>query len=74
MQEVRRLVGGGEVLPLERVIQVITEQQPGRALEVELERKSGAYLYEVEWLDTQGQVWEYLLDAKSGRVIARERD
>jgi uncharacterized membrane protein YkoI len=71
-REARRLTESGEILPLEDIMQSIQKEQPGRILEVELERDDGLYLYEVEILDAQGAVWEFKLDAKSGKILERE--
>jgi uncharacterized membrane protein YkoI len=73
-QEARRLTESGEILPLENLIQSIKAKQPGRILEVELERDDGLYLYEIEILDQQGAVWEFKLDATSGEILQRERE
>jgi uncharacterized membrane protein YkoI len=70
--EARRLTESGAILPLEDIMQSIQQEQPGRILEVELERDDGLYLYEVEILDAQGVVWEFKLDAKSGEILKRE--
>lgn len=71
-QEARRLTESGEILPLEDLMQSIEAEQPGRILEVELERDDGRYLYEIEILDPQGAVWEFKLDATSGEILERE--
>jgi uncharacterized membrane protein YkoI len=71
-REARRLTETGKILPLEDLMQSIQAEQPGRVLEVELERDDGRYLYEIEILDPQGAVWEFKLDATSGEIVERE--
>ncbi len=46
--------------------------KPGRILEVELEKKGGRYIYEVELLNNNDEVWEVKLDAKTGELIKLE--
>jgi uncharacterized membrane protein YkoI len=72
--QARRLIEQGEILPLERVIAMLQKQRPGHAIEVELEREDGAYIYEIEWLDPAGRVWELDVDARSGQLLKHGRD
>ena len=62
----------GQILPLETILQNQQQIQPGRVLEVELEREHGAMVYELEVLDERGTVWQLQLDATSGELIERE--
>jgi uncharacterized membrane protein YkoI len=71
-EEARRLTESGAILPLEELMPTIQAQQPGRILELELEREGGRYLYEIEILDEQGAVWEFKVDATTGEVVERE--
>ncbi|MES9952185.1 MAG: PepSY domain-containing protein [Candidatus Thiodiazotropha sp. 6PLUC2] len=71
-QEARRLTQAGEILPLQGIVNAIQAERQGRVLEVELERKGSQYLYEIEILDEQGVVWEYLVDAANGQILKRE--
>ena len=73
-ERARRLRDSGEVLPLASVIASIHEQQPGRVLEVELEREHGRWVYEIELLAPDGVVWEFEVDAASGELLERERE
>jgi len=74
VDEIRSLTVSGELLPLEQILQVVRSRVPGRAIEVELERKEDLLLYELEWLDTDGRVWEFKVDARSARILKQERD
>jgi uncharacterized membrane protein YkoI len=74
IEQTRRLIEQGEILPLEEVITLLQKQRPGHAIEVELEREDGSYIYEIEWLDPQGRVWELDVDARSGKLLRHDRD
>ena len=74
VDEIRSLTVSGELLPLEQILQIVRSRVPGRAIEVELERKEDLLLYELEWLDTDGRVWEFKVDARSARILKQERD
>ena len=64
----RRLVQSGEILPLERIID--NDRVRGRRLlDVELEKKHGEYMYEVEVVDERGNVMEFRFDAKTGETL-----
>lgn len=71
--EARRLVEAGMIRPLDEVMTEISKQHPGRILEVELERRREAgYIYEIELLDEEGNVWELEVDAASGELLNTE--
>ena len=70
----RELQARGEILPLSVILEHTRRVQPGRVLEVELERDDGIWTYELEVLDPQGRVWELRLDARNGRLLERERE
>lgn len=59
----------GAIVPLEMVLRAVTAQHPGRVVEVELERKGGTYVYEIELLDAAGEVWELKYDAGTGALL-----
>ena len=62
----------GEILPLERILDISRAEIDGRVLAVELEREDGILIYELEILDQQGRVWELKLNAADGALIERE--
>lgn len=74
--EARKLQAAGEILSLERIIEIARSAKSGDILETELERsrKTGLYIYEVEILDGKGMVWELNLNAKTGEIIKIEID
>lgn len=73
-REARALVREGVILPLAQLMERIREAREGRVIEVELERKHGQYIYEVELLDEHGQVWELKIDAASGEMLKLEQE
>lgn len=74
LAKARALSESGEILSLEQIIASAKSIKSGDFLEIELERKHGTYIYEVELLDNKGQVWELKFNAKSGELIKVERD
>ena len=73
-QLAKKLREKGEILPLEKILAYARAKKPGEVLETEFENKHGRYIYEVEILDSKGQVWELKLDAKTGQLIKIEMD
>jgi len=73
-EEARALLGAGQIQSLEAILERALEHQPGRLLDVELEREDGRYVYELELLDEEGYVWELELDASTGELLERERE
>lgn len=74
LAKARALSESGEILSLEKIIASAKSIKSGDFLEIELERKNGIYVYEVEILDENGQVWELKFNANSGELIKVERD
>ncbi len=70
----RKLLESGQILSLEKIMEHARRHKVGDILETELENKRGRYIYEVELLDSAGQVWELELDAASGKLISVERE
>lgn len=70
----RRLSEAGEILPLETILEHAQQQQPGRVIEVEFEKRRQQYVYEIEILNTKGVVWELELDAQTGQLLERKQE
>lgn len=64
----------GTILPLEQILSIARQHLDGRILEVKLEHEHGQYIYELEILDSQDQVWELEIDAQNGQLINKEPD
>lgn len=73
-ERARRLMARGEILPLSAILQSAAQIQPGRVIEVDLDRDDGIWVYELEVLDERGRAWELEFDARTGRLIKRERE
>jgi uncharacterized membrane protein YkoI len=64
----------GVILPLQEIIQSAQRLHNGRIIEVDLERKHNRYIYEIELVDDNGQVWEMKFDASNATLISQEQD
>lgn len=65
----------GLILPLESILQRVSEFHPGaRLLEAELEEDDGVYIYEIELLTVDGVARELEINAQDGRVLQDEED
>ena len=71
---VREALQRGEVLPLEKILAIASQQVPGDVIEVELENKKQALVYEIKILTITGRVREVKIDARTGKVIKIEDD
>jgi uncharacterized membrane protein YkoI len=69
----RAAVQAGEALPLPELLLRLQRDRPGRVLEIELERDGPRLLYEVKWLQPDGQVLRLDVDARSGDVLRERR-
>ncbi len=63
--------GLSSVAPLEPVLAEAKARQAGRVIAVEFERYQGKAAYEIEILDSQGQVWELMFDAMTGEFLGK---
>lgn len=73
-EQARSLQQHGDILPLENILASARQHHEGRVLETGLQRRDGSYVYKVELLDARGQVWEMLLDARTGELIKQQRE
>ncbi|MBF0399822.1 MAG: peptidase M4 [Magnetococcales bacterium] len=69
----RRLVQSGAILPLERILEQNRKMRRGVLLDVELETKHGVYLYEIEMVDSNGQVTELRFNARTGDLLQEKQ-
>lgn len=70
----KQLKEAGEILPLERIVEMAKKDRPGQLLEAELDEKKGRFIYELELLDEEGIVWELKYDAKSGELLKEKQE
>jgi uncharacterized membrane protein YkoI len=66
----RQALAAGEILPLRTVLERLERSHPGEVLEVELEEKSGRWVYEVKLLQAGAGMRKVRIDARLGTVIA----
>ena len=73
--EALRLRQAGEILALEKLLDIALSLHPGaRLLEAELEQDDGRYVYEVELITRSGAVRDIEIDARDGRILKDEDD
>lgn len=73
--EALRLRQQGEILALEKLLDIALSLYPGaRLLEAELEEDDGMYIYEVELITRGGVVREIELNARDGRILKDKED
>jgi uncharacterized membrane protein YkoI len=70
----RRALEAGEILPLSEILQAPAAARPGRVIELELERDDGRWIYELELVARDGQLYEMEIDAATGTVLEIERE
>jgi len=76
--QARELVKSGIILPLSHFIEAAQRHHPGHIIEAELEYEAyhggHGYVYEIEILDANGQVWELEFHAETGELLEKERE
>ena len=73
-ERARDLRAAGKILPLESIMESVQLKHPGRIIEIELKHKQDRYLYEIELLDDDGVVWEFLVDAQNAEIVKMHED
>lgn len=59
-------------LPMETILTLARDAVPGTVTEIELERKRGAWVYEVDVVAPSGHKTEVLFDASSGKILSQK--
>jgi len=67
----RRALEAGEILPLKTVLEKAGLDTPGQVMEVEMERRSARWVYEIKILRPGGALVKLVVDASDGTIIAR---
>lgn len=70
--QAKRLMDAGDILPLKVILQKARKTHQGKVLEVELEKKKGIKIYEIELLTSDGQVIELKFNAHTGEHLSTE--
>jgi uncharacterized membrane protein YkoI len=71
-ERVRALVERGEILALEEILKRNEASLGGRIIEIEIEQKGGAYVYEIKVLRHDGRYRELKIDARTGALLREE--
>jgi uncharacterized membrane protein YkoI len=64
----RQAVERGEIRPLTDILAAIRDKLPGEVVGVEIEQKTGRWLYELRVADPKGRLFEVYVDARSGAI------
>lgn len=65
---VRKAVESGAIRPLAEILNDVRGQLPGDVIGVEIEHKSGLWLYEFDVLDGSGRLFKVDVDARNGTI------
>lgn len=71
-EQARQALLSGEILPLNKILKLVSEKQPGQVLEVELEERiSGGklWIYEIKGVTSDGRLFKLKMDARTGDVL-----
>lgn len=68
----KKALESGQVLPLQQILQKISKDYPAQVIEVELERKSNVWIYEIKQLGADGSLSKLEVDAKTGIVLKQK--
>jgi uncharacterized membrane protein YkoI len=66
---VRLAVERGEIRPLVEILAIVRAGLPGQVAGVEIERKSGRWIYEFRVVNAKGGLFEVQVDARTGEII-----
>jgi uncharacterized membrane protein YkoI len=66
---VRIAVERGEIRPLVEILGIVRARLPGEVAGVEIERKSGRWIYELRVVNAKGGLFEVYVDARTGDII-----
>jgi uncharacterized membrane protein YkoI len=66
---VRIAVERGEIRPLVEILAIVRAGLPGQVAGVEIERKSGRWIYEFRVVNAKGGLFEVYVDARTGEII-----
>ena len=70
-ERARRAREAGEIAGLDKLLAAVARDQPGRVIDVELERKGGSYIYEIKLLAPDGNRRKLYYDARTLERLAR---
>ena len=62
------------IVPLRTIITAVRQTVPGDIAGIELERRSGNWLYEIKVISPKGVMMEVHVDARTGAIVPNEDD
>lgn len=68
-EEARAALAAGVIRPLAEILAIVEGRWLGRAIEVELDREDGRWVYDIKLLPPSGRVFELELDAATGALL-----
>lgn len=71
--EIRALVTGGELMPLDEILRRNETHIVGRVLDLHLERKRDTYIYDIKVLRADGRYGKIEIDARTGVIVPSGR-
>ena len=69
-ERARMALEAGEIQPMARILQSVSEVMPGDVIEVELDRERLGWVYEIKMIDTDGHRRKVYVDAQTGEVLS----
>ncbi|RJE89457.1 PepSY domain-containing protein [Paracoccus onubensis] len=72
--EARAAVLRGEILSLDRILDILRKDFPGEIVEIQLELEDGILIYEFDILSPDGRLNEIEIEAATGRVLEVEEE
>lgn len=72
--EARAAVLRGEILSLDRILELLRKDFPGEIVELQLELEDGILIYEFDILSPDGRLNEIEIEAATGRIFEVEEE
>lgn len=69
---VLQAVQRAEILPLDKVLQVLRKEREGEIVEIELDLDDGRVIYDFDVLSSGGRLYAVAVDAVTGRILEVE--
>jgi uncharacterized membrane protein YkoI len=66
--EARRAVEAGEARPLNEILNIVRGKLPGEIIRVKFERENGLWIYEFRVVNSEGRLFEFHVDARTGEI------
>jgi uncharacterized membrane protein YkoI len=70
----KRLKESGNILPLAKILEVVSTERPGWVLEIALRDHGGHLVYHIELVDAYGVVRSLQVDATQGTLLHTHKE